>query len=118
MVADNPALFRVHTPIHIDIFENLLKRHPNPDFVTLVCTGLPEGFWPWADTLSGGFPTTHMNLNQCLLTTIKLLSWEINALKNNTKGISLSHLELICFLACTQCQSMLYLSLTQKTYNL
>ena len=58
-VADNPALFRVHTPIHVDVFENLLKRHPNPEFVSSVCTGLREGFWPWADTLSGGFPTTH-----------------------------------------------------------
>ena len=58
-VAQNPGLFRVSTPVKIDVFEELLKNHPNPEFVTSVCTGLREGFWPWADTLSGGFPTTH-----------------------------------------------------------
>ena len=34
-------------------------NHPNPKFVTSVCTGLREGFWPWADTLAAGFPATH-----------------------------------------------------------
>ena len=58
-VADNPSLFHVHTPVNIDVFEQLLTNHPNPKFVTSVCTGLREGFWPWADTLTGGFPETH-----------------------------------------------------------
>ena len=58
-ITDNPELFQVSTPIKVDVFEALLKDHPNPAFVKSVCTGLREGFWPWADTLSGGFPVTH-----------------------------------------------------------
>ena len=58
-IANHPSLFWVHTPVHVDVFEDLLKNHPNPKFVKSVCTGLREGFWPWADTLNSGFPTTH-----------------------------------------------------------
>ena len=58
-VTDHPDLFQVNTPINVDVFEDLLKFHPNPDFVRSVCAGLREGFWPWADTLREGFPTTH-----------------------------------------------------------
>ena len=58
-IADNPTLFQVSTPIKVDVFESLLKDHPNPAFVKSVCAGLREGFWPWADTLNGGFPITH-----------------------------------------------------------
>ena len=54
-VADNPSLFRVQTPIKVDVFERLLVNHPNPKFVTSVCTGLREGFWPWADTCYDSF---------------------------------------------------------------
>ena len=58
-ITDNPHLFQVSTPIKVDVFETLLKDHPNQPFVKSVCTGLREGFWPWADTLSRGFPVTH-----------------------------------------------------------
>ena len=58
-ISENPELFQVRTPIKIDVFESLLKDHPNPNFVKSVCTGLREGFWPWADTMSSGFPVTH-----------------------------------------------------------
>ena len=60
-IADNPDLFQVFTSIKVDIFESLLKNHPNPAFVQLesVCMGLREGFWPWADTLGGNFPLQH-----------------------------------------------------------
>ena len=58
-IADYPHLFKIKTPIKIDVFEHLLKDHPNPLFVKSVCDGLREGFWPWADTLSEGFPQTH-----------------------------------------------------------
>jgi hypothetical protein len=58
-IADNPDLFQVRTPIKVDVFEHLLKDHPNPAFVKSVCQGLREGFWPWADTLSEDFPRTH-----------------------------------------------------------
>lgn len=58
-IADHPDLFQVRTPIKVDVFEDLLKDHPNPAFVQSVCQGLREGFWPWAETLNKGFPLTH-----------------------------------------------------------
>ena len=58
-IADNPDLFQVLTPIKIDVFKSLLKNHLNLAFVQSVCTGLREGFWPWADTLSRDFPLQH-----------------------------------------------------------
>jgi hypothetical protein len=58
-ITDNPNLFQVNTPINVDVFQSLLKSHPNPDFVKSICAGLCEGFWPWADTLRDSFPVTH-----------------------------------------------------------
>ena len=58
-IANHPHLFKIHTPIKVDVFERLLKDHPNPLFVKSVCQGLREGFWPWADTLSKDLPRTH-----------------------------------------------------------
>ncbi|KJA19287.1 hypothetical protein HYPSUDRAFT_143936 [Hypholoma sublateritium FD-334 SS-4] len=58
-VHDHPHLFKIVTPIDVDKFESLLRNHPNPEFVESVCKGLREGFWPWADTLREGYPTTH-----------------------------------------------------------
>lgn len=58
-ISDNSDLFQVNTPINVDVFESLLQRHPNPAFVSSVCTGLREGFWPWADTLNEEFPLCH-----------------------------------------------------------
>ena len=57
--ADNPDLFQIVTPIKVDVFESLLKDHPNPAFVQSICAGLREGFWPWADTRNGIFPSSH-----------------------------------------------------------
>ena len=39
-ITDNPDLFQVLTPIKVDVFESLLKNHPNPAFVQSMCTGL------------------------------------------------------------------------------
>jgi hypothetical protein len=58
-ITEHPDLFQVSTPVNVDVFESLLKTHPNPSFVKSVCAGLREGFWPWADTLNGMFPVTH-----------------------------------------------------------
>ena len=58
-ITDNLFLFQVKTPINVETFQSLLENHPNPDFINLVCMGLHEGFWPWADTLHDGFPITH-----------------------------------------------------------
>lgn len=33
-------------------------HHPNLSFYLLVCDRLHEGFWPWADTHYGEYPTT------------------------------------------------------------
>lgn len=64
-VHDNPSLFKIVTPVNVDKFEFLLRNHPNPQFVTSVCTGLREGFWPWADTLREGYPVTHDTSYPC-----------------------------------------------------
>lgn len=58
-IAQNPHLFNVSTPINIDRFEELLVTHPNQPFVRSVVAGLREGFWPCADTMRPGYPTTH-----------------------------------------------------------
>ncbi|KAG1831830.1 hypothetical protein EV424DRAFT_1534087 [Suillus variegatus] len=48
----HPSLFKVSTPIKVDVFEALLADHPNQPFVRSVCIGLREGFWSFADTHS------------------------------------------------------------------
>ena len=58
-IADHPDLFQINTPVKVDVFESLLKHHPNPAFVQSVCSGLREGFWPWANTGKGVFHTMH-----------------------------------------------------------
>lgn len=59
-ISENPSLFKITTPIiHADRFEYLLKDHPNQPFVSSVCRGLREGFWPFADTLKKDYPITH-----------------------------------------------------------
>jgi hypothetical protein len=58
-ISENPSLFKIVTPINVDRFEELLFDHPNREFVNSVCSGLREGFWPWADTLKDGYPVMH-----------------------------------------------------------
>jgi cephalosporin hydroxylase len=58
-IRDNPSLFLVSTPIKIDVFESLLADHPNQPFVRSVCTGLREGFWPFANTHPQDWPLIH-----------------------------------------------------------
>ena len=45
-------------PVNVDHFETLLVDHPNQVFVKSVCRSLHEGFWPFADTKHGDYPTT------------------------------------------------------------
>ncbi|KAI5124410.1 hypothetical protein M0805_008294 [Coniferiporia weirii] len=47
-VRNHPELFKIVTPIDVDIFEALLKLHPNRKFVESVVEGLRRGFWPFA----------------------------------------------------------------------
>jgi len=58
-ISENPSLFEIVTPINVNRFEDLLSDHPNQPFVRSVCTGLREGFWPWANTLKDGYPVIH-----------------------------------------------------------
>ena len=55
---ENPHLFKIVTPIRVDIFETYLSTHPNQAFVKSVCRGLREGFWPWAEVPKPGYPVT------------------------------------------------------------
>ena len=52
-ILQNPKLFKIITPIKVDVFEDLLVGHPNPSFVKSVSDGLQYGFWPWADIWIG-----------------------------------------------------------------
>ena len=56
-ISQNPDLFRVVTPIKVDVFKKYLKTHPNQPFVKSVVRALKKGFWPWADT--SNLPTTY-----------------------------------------------------------
>ena len=57
-IAENPDYFKIVTPVKIDVFEDLLRDHPNPSFVKSVSNGLRYGFWPWADMTKPGYPET------------------------------------------------------------
>jgi hypothetical protein len=56
-IKDNPDLFKIITMINVDLFERLLRNHPNRPFVDSVCRGLREGFWPWANTHHECYPS-------------------------------------------------------------
>ena len=62
-LARHADLFQIVTPINISTFASLLKTHPNQQFVDSVLTGLREGFWPFANTITnpegGSYPLTH-----------------------------------------------------------
>ena len=58
-ISKNPDLFKIVSPIKVEVFEEYVKDHPNPPFVQSVARGLREGFWPFADTSDPKFPTTH-----------------------------------------------------------
>ena len=53
---DNEHLFKIVTPIKVDVFEAYLATHPNQPFVKSVCQGLREGFWPWATVPGSEYP--------------------------------------------------------------
>ncbi|KAJ7471114.1 hypothetical protein FB451DRAFT_1090756, partial [Mycena latifolia] len=51
-VIQNPRLFRISSPINVDLLERLLSSHPNRLLVASFCKGLREGFWPWSHPVS------------------------------------------------------------------
>ena len=54
----NLHLFKIVTPIKVSRFKELLLTHPNQPFVDSVVYGLSHGFWPFAHTRYGSYPTT------------------------------------------------------------
>jgi hypothetical protein len=51
-----PDLFDIITPVKVDVFQRLLRPHPNQSFVKSICAGLQYGFWPWAEVDLEGYP--------------------------------------------------------------
>ena len=47
---ENLHLFKIVTPVEVEVFESYLSTHLNQAFVQSVCNRLQEGFWPWAIT--------------------------------------------------------------------
>ncbi len=57
-LAAHPELFKIVTPVDVDVFAALLTDHPNQPFVLSVLKGLREGFWPFADAKPAEYPDT------------------------------------------------------------
>ncbi|OSC98603.1 DNA/RNA polymerase [Trametes coccinea BRFM310] len=55
---DNAHLLRMVTPLKVDVFEDLLRSHPNRPLVDSVCRGFREGFWPFAEPITSDFPAS------------------------------------------------------------
>ena len=55
-IKDNMRLFKIVTPVHVDIFENYLSSHPNQVFVQSISDGLRNGFWPGAAFAINDYP--------------------------------------------------------------
>jgi hypothetical protein len=60
-IYENSHLFRIVSPINVDLFEHLLSAHPNKVFIQSVCNSLRQGFWPWAIMLNMSYPETYDN---------------------------------------------------------
>ena len=43
-----PDLFKIMTPVKVDVLESMLEMHPNCPYVESVLWSLRNGFWPWA----------------------------------------------------------------------
>ncbi|KIL58037.1 hypothetical protein M378DRAFT_52794, partial [Amanita muscaria Koide BX008] len=58
-ISSHPDLFKIVTPINVEVFARLLQPHPNQPFVHSVLTGLLKGFWPYAFTHPESYPLTY-----------------------------------------------------------
>lgn len=56
---ERPELFKIVTPVKVEVLRRLTLSHPNQPFVESVLEGLVRGFWPWASTVREGYPVTH-----------------------------------------------------------
>ena len=57
-IANNPHLFKIITPINVPRLRELLTSHLNQPLADSVAIGLYYGFWPFAHTHYGSYPTT------------------------------------------------------------
>ncbi|KAF8988981.1 hypothetical protein BDQ17DRAFT_1180874, partial [Cyathus striatus] len=48
LINNNPHLFKIVTPINVDVFERYISHHPNRQFTASICHGLRHGFWSQA----------------------------------------------------------------------
>jgi hypothetical protein len=65
-IHEHSDLFKIVTPVDVDLFESLLKHHPNRPLIDSVCQGFRQGFWPWAQTDQPGYPTTWDNADRVI----------------------------------------------------
>ena len=70
-LAERPDLFKIVTPVKVDVLERLTTSHPNRPFVQSVLDGLRYGFWPWAITNREGYPLMHDESKEIHLTDEK-----------------------------------------------
>lgn len=70
-IAERPDLFKIVTPVKVDVLEKLTASHPNRPFVESVLEGLRFGFWLWATTNKEGYPLTHDESKEIHLTEEK-----------------------------------------------
>ena len=85
-IVNNPDLFKIISPIDVDHFQSLLVNHPNQPFVDSVCVGLREGFWPFAHTHPGEWPSTWDNSFRVLKSEDELSFVREQVLKEVHKG--------------------------------
>ncbi|KAF8985854.1 hypothetical protein BDQ17DRAFT_1259984, partial [Cyathus striatus] len=48
LIDNNPHLFKIVTPINVDVFKHYVSHHPNRHFTASICNGLRDGFWSQA----------------------------------------------------------------------
>lgn len=85
-IANNLDLFKIISPINVNHFQSLLVNHPNQPFIESICIGLREGFWPFAHTHPGKWPSTWDNSFQVLTSEDKLSFVQEQVFKEVQKG--------------------------------
>lgn len=114
-IVENPHLFKIVTPIRVDIFESYLQTHPNVTFVASVCKGLREGFWPWASTAKPGYPLINDESKPPPADEDRAKFLREQRDVEVEKGHFHWNLDQICCLGCTACQFMQCQNPTRRT---
>ena len=114
---ENPHLFKIVTPVRVDVFEAYLATHPNQPFVKLVCNGFREGFWPWAETPKPGYPTTNDESKQAPDDVKKAEFLRAQRDIELAKECFSLHSLMVCSLECTACLYMRCLNPTRQPFD-